>query len=127
MAAAAPTTVDEARRLMRALDAGEVDADEAYARLTRSDADTLTLLNRVVDESRNRRSERLLFHRMSMAEAALTTVAAWGSMVHDLSDASTWVSVDGLLRALWHGDRKIYTGVLVALAALAACFVDMAS
>lgn len=122
-----PTSVDEARRLMRALDAGDVDADEAYAKLTRSDADTLTLLNRVVDEAHARRSERLLFHRMSLAEATLTTVAAWGAMVHDLSDAATWASLGGLMRALWNGDRKIYTGVLVALAALAACFVEMAS
>lgn len=119
-----PVTVRDAERLLRELETGDIGPDEAYRRMTRSEADTLTLLNRVVNARRADGQPPL--HRLSVVEIVLKTMAAWRSIVVDISNPKNH-SVAGLERALWAQDRKIYVGILCVLASAVAYFADAAS
>lgn len=114
-------TVDDAAKLLKQLERGDLSPDEAYARLTRNDSDTLTLLNRVVSMAPRKDPP---VYTLGLDELVLRCVNAWRDAVVELSDPgnATWA---GIRRVLWRGERRMFLGVLLVLVSLAAYFVDV--
>ena len=113
--------IEHAKQLLRQLETGELSPDDAYRKLMRDDADTLTLLNRLVTEQR--RSHKTLLHEVSLVEAIARCLTAWKLMIIDVSDPAN-ASWKGIRRTFWEAERRIFLGVLLIIISTAVYFVD---
>lgn len=118
------TSIEHAKQLLKKLETGELSPDEAYRKLMRDDADTLTLLNRVVMEQR--KTYKTFLHEISMVEAIARCLTAWKLMIIEVSDPAN-ASWKGMWRIFWESERRVFLGVLFVVMSVSIYFVDSAA
>lgn len=121
--------MDEYRSLLRLTDrptrpdvaeeaADEADPEEVYTRLMSKERRVLDTVDRVVNDSSERRASESLLHKMPVHEIVMRTLGATRALWDDIIEVRT---VDDVVRALVDKQRLPYIGImLIAIAVVLA-------
>lgn len=96
---------------------------DAYAKLMKREARVLKTVNRVVNEARKQSTVEEAFLNMSLQQISVEAMRKLHLIMDDLMHIRELKEV---VKIFWHGDRKIYTGILLILSSFVLFFATAA-
>lgn len=119
------TPLDEYKKLTRLLESDAISKKDVYNELMNKEANTLTLINRVVDHEQEKQYNNKLFYNMPLLTVLALFISTWKTILVDLSMLNLQTDYMRIGEIFLKKDRKIYLGFTIILVALFVYIADI--